>query len=333
MVQCLPILIHIALFLFCTGLVILVIQDDIIIGVAILVLTAVTVLLYVGSTIHPTYSPDSPFRTPLSGIIPGLLTGTWGREEYCVFPNQPDTQKAQALTSLLMESTNVDTINAAIYAIAGLPTSPAVQDELLRSSIVSLLSRTLCTGLADDDRDAIRSSLYALLRLVQAAPANARDVDAMEALRALVNPDGPLALTDSLAPGIREIALCVKGRILLHLCRHTPNPTFSPDTTLFEMEIPLLAKSCGDEYLSRLLHEICLLGQASAKPTRCKYPFDFLAILNDPNSPNRNDVHMVLVNAAILGMSQVPSIDQKFINDIQSAASQTASQSLGPKHC
>jgi hypothetical protein len=169
--------------------------------------------------------------------------------------------------------------------------------------------------------------------LVQAAPANAKDVDATEALRALVNPDGPLALTDSLAPGIREIALCVKGRILLHLCRHTPNPTFSPDTTLFEMEIPLLAKSCGDEYLSRLLHEICLLGQASAKPTRCKYPFDFLAILNDPNSPNRNDVHMVLVNAAILGMSQVPSIDQKFINDIQSAASQTASQSLGPKHC
>ncbi|KAJ7459253.1 hypothetical protein FB451DRAFT_1182277 [Mycena latifolia] len=72
MIQCLPILIHIALFLFCTGLVILVFQDDILIGAVILVLSGVTALSYVGSSIHSTYSSDSPFRTPLSGIIPHL---------------------------------------------------------------------------------------------------------------------------------------------------------------------------------------------------------------------------------------------------------------------
>ncbi|KAJ7174853.1 hypothetical protein C8R46DRAFT_1252997, partial [Mycena filopes] len=63
-IQILPIFIHIAFFLFSTGLVILVFQDDQAIGAVILVLSALVGFLYIGSSVHPTYFPDSPFRTP-----------------------------------------------------------------------------------------------------------------------------------------------------------------------------------------------------------------------------------------------------------------------------
>ncbi|KAJ7124014.1 hypothetical protein C8R43DRAFT_832964, partial [Mycena crocata] len=65
-VQCLPILIHIAFFLFSVGLVVLVFQDDTVIGVVILALTAVISVLYIASSIHSAKFSDSPFRTPVS---------------------------------------------------------------------------------------------------------------------------------------------------------------------------------------------------------------------------------------------------------------------------
>ncbi|KAJ7268275.1 hypothetical protein C8J57DRAFT_1131279, partial [Mycena rebaudengoi] len=68
-IQCLPILIHIAFFLFSTGLVVLVFQDDTAIGIAILVLAAVAFMLYLASSIHSVYSIDSPFRTPVSTMF------------------------------------------------------------------------------------------------------------------------------------------------------------------------------------------------------------------------------------------------------------------------
>ncbi|KAJ7909332.1 hypothetical protein B0H13DRAFT_1714890, partial [Mycena leptocephala] len=76
-VQCLPILIHVAFFLFSIGLVILIFQDDTTIGIVILTLTAIIVILYFASSIHPIYSLDSPFRTPVSGMIRRLFLGPW----------------------------------------------------------------------------------------------------------------------------------------------------------------------------------------------------------------------------------------------------------------
>ncbi|KAJ6560638.1 hypothetical protein DFH09DRAFT_838085, partial [Mycena vulgaris] len=64
-IQGLPSLIHIAFFLFSIGLVVLIFQDDAAIGVVIAALTGVIVILYVVSSIHPAFSLDSPFRTPL----------------------------------------------------------------------------------------------------------------------------------------------------------------------------------------------------------------------------------------------------------------------------
>ncbi|KAJ7436629.1 hypothetical protein FB451DRAFT_955402, partial [Mycena latifolia] len=72
-VQSLPILIHIAFLLFSIGLVILIFEDDTAIGIVILVLTAIIVFLYVASSLHPVYSLDSPFRTPISGMVRKLF--------------------------------------------------------------------------------------------------------------------------------------------------------------------------------------------------------------------------------------------------------------------
>ncbi|KAJ7245296.1 hypothetical protein C8J57DRAFT_945696, partial [Mycena rebaudengoi] len=65
-IQSLPIPIHIAFFLFSVGLTILIFPDDTVIGVVIFALTVFIILLYIGSSIHPAYSSDSPFRTPVS---------------------------------------------------------------------------------------------------------------------------------------------------------------------------------------------------------------------------------------------------------------------------
>ncbi|KAJ7452653.1 hypothetical protein FB451DRAFT_939870, partial [Mycena latifolia] len=68
-VHCLPILIHIAFFVFSIGLDILIFQDDTAIGAVVLVLLTSIAILYAVSSIHPAYSLDSPFRTPVSGMI------------------------------------------------------------------------------------------------------------------------------------------------------------------------------------------------------------------------------------------------------------------------
>ncbi|KAJ7813727.1 hypothetical protein B0H14DRAFT_1431999 [Mycena olivaceomarginata] len=70
-IQCLPILIHIAFFLFSIGLVILLFQDDFAIGVVICILTSLILGLYLGSSIHPVSIPipHSAHRFPAwSGV-------------------------------------------------------------------------------------------------------------------------------------------------------------------------------------------------------------------------------------------------------------------------
>ncbi|KAJ7088289.1 hypothetical protein C8R44DRAFT_592782, partial [Mycena epipterygia] len=68
-IQCLPILIHIAFFLFSASLVILLFRDDRAIGIVVLAITVLVAYLYVGSSLHPASFFDSPFRTPVSGMI------------------------------------------------------------------------------------------------------------------------------------------------------------------------------------------------------------------------------------------------------------------------
>jgi hypothetical protein len=299
-IQCLPVLIHIAFFLFSIGLVILVFQDDVAIGIVIFILTALIMFLYIGSSVHSAYSFDSPFRTPLSGMIRRLRSGSWRLEAFAEFPSRKDAQKAQALTWLLTESPNADTINAAIRAVAGLPANLFVQNQLLHGSTVGILSRTLSVQLAKDspDRDLLSSSLHALLHLVQALPMDADDTDSPKALRALIDHGGPLFVTNSLPSGIQEVALCVKARILLFLCQDTH------ETTVFNTDIPILMGSCPDTHLRRLLFQILLLARPHTKPTHHSShhtPDDFLTVLSNRYAANRNEVHAELVNVATSG--------------------------------
>ncbi|KAJ7895049.1 hypothetical protein B0H13DRAFT_1463005, partial [Mycena leptocephala] len=65
-IQFLPILIHIAFFLFAAGLIILLFQDDRAIALMILLLTASAGAVYVGNSFLSAFYLDSPFRTPVS---------------------------------------------------------------------------------------------------------------------------------------------------------------------------------------------------------------------------------------------------------------------------
>ncbi|KAJ7861794.1 armadillo-type protein [Mycena olivaceomarginata] len=254
-IQSLPILTHIAFFLFSAGLVVLLFRDDLMIGLLLLLLTATILLLYLGSSIHPAYYSDSPFRTPVSSMIRRLLFGNWRRHEANSFPAGEQAQKAQALTWL------------------------AYRDELLQGSTASILSTTV----------SLRSSLYALLHIVQAAPA---DPPSSRVLRALVEAGGALFDPDFVSPCVQEVALCLKGRIILLLNDDLPT------SALFQTDIPFLAKSCSDPYLRCLFIELCLLSHQSAKSSAYNPPYDFLAILKDQTAANRNEVHAEFVKEA-----------------------------------
>ncbi|KAJ7342821.1 hypothetical protein DFH08DRAFT_235985 [Mycena albidolilacea] len=299
-IQSLPILTHIAFFLFSAGLVVLLFCDDLMIGLLLLLLTATILLLYLGSSIHPAYYSDSPFRTPVSSMIRRLLFGNWRRHEANSFPAGEQAQKAQALTWLLTESLNIDTINAAVCAVAGLHFTLLVQDELLQGSTASILSGVLSTEVSKKlpATDSLRSSLYALLHIVQAAPA---DPPSSRVLRALVEAGGALFDPDFVSPCVQEVALCLKGRIILLLNDDLPT------SALFQTDIPFLAKSCSDPYLRCLFIELCLLSHQSAKSNAYNPPYDFLAILKDQTAANRNEVHAEFVKEANSGFSLASS--------------------------
>jgi len=69
-ISALPITLHIAFYLFFGGLVILLFGDDSRIAVVVTVLIAITMLLYLGCSTRPILNPNSPFRTPISNILP-----------------------------------------------------------------------------------------------------------------------------------------------------------------------------------------------------------------------------------------------------------------------
>jgi hypothetical protein len=218
---------------------------------------------------------------------------------------------AQALTWLLTTSQSGETISEAVHAIAGLPTTPTVQDQLLCHQTVDILTRILTVELTKKSScdtikkssgdlagkstrdgsnnppgDLLSACLYALLHLVQCAPANAEDKDTLDALRALLAPNSVLSLTDALPDALRAIALCVKCRIILLYDER------SRDLTLFDTDIPILIQSCEDAHLRRLLFEVHFLADEQS---------GFLFALRDRNMRNRDKAHVNLIKVAIGG--------------------------------
>ncbi|KAJ6587944.1 hypothetical protein B0H19DRAFT_977802, partial [Mycena capillaripes] len=292
-VQCLPILIHIAFFLFSIGLVILLSRDDRTIGIAICALTVPIVVLYISSSIHPTLYADSPFRTPVSGMIEGLLRllrGASTLQSVQGFPDEPDAQKAQALAWLLCESQNSKTVNAAVYAIAGLVANPRTQDQLLCRSTVDTLSQIISNELIrrPDDTNLLKACLYALLRLVQHAPSDGEDPYMTDVLRALVT-SGALSVPNSMPENQGTIALCVKCRIILLL-----EPDRQLHAPVREANIPVLIKGCGDRYLRRLLSEISVLRRGgSGKTDEDPFLSQWAHRLRNHGDRQRDDINFV----------------------------------------
>ncbi|KAF8961156.1 hypothetical protein BDZ97DRAFT_1227138 [Flammula alnicola] len=65
-----PITLHIGFFLFFAGLIVLLFQDDVRIGIVVTVFISITIILYLGCSMRPVLNPNSPFRTPISGLLP-----------------------------------------------------------------------------------------------------------------------------------------------------------------------------------------------------------------------------------------------------------------------
>jgi hypothetical protein len=200
-----------------------------------------------------------------------------------------------------------------VCAIAGLPNSPRIQHHLLCRPTVDILSTILSAELNKKPADTtlLNACLYALLRLIQCSPAETEDPHLPDALRALVT-KGALAATSSIPLDVRQIAFCVKSRIILLLCDDIG------DKTPFEMDLPLLIKSCADTHLRRLLSEVHLLwrslSHAEQRPPLLHPRNDFLSLLKAPNTTNRNKVHEELVKAATSGSSAYIFFQGSFMN-------------------
>jgi hypothetical protein len=209
------------------------------------------------------------------------------------FPDREDAQQAQALAWLLPQSQDGPTIDAAVQAIAGLPINPPVQDQLLCRQTVDTLSKILTTEPSTDiiDKskpDLFGACLYALLHLVQCAPANMDDEDGPAALRALVATGGALYNLGVIRNDLRSIALCVKCRIILLLC---DEQTRDANPTLFDVDIPVHINSCTDDHLRRLLYQVRFLARNSSSSHA---PSKYLAALKDRGVPDRDKVHAQL---------------------------------------
>ncbi|KAF8180755.1 hypothetical protein K438DRAFT_1196746 [Mycena galopus ATCC 62051] len=287
-IQCLPILIHLAFFLFSSGLVVLLFHDDQTIGIVVLVLTAVVSAMYVGNSVVSAHYRDSPFRTPVSDIIRYLFTNSWPRDEFSASLSDEDGRKAQALSWLLARSLDADIIHEAIRAVAGLRFTLSVHDELVHGATTSIISTLLSEELSKSlpDLDLLSAYLYALLHCVQAA---VQDKGSAKVLQTLVQTEGVLANTDILPLGLHEVALCLKARVLLLVVDQ-------PSKMLFETQLPGLANSCIDPYLRRLLVEVCLLAGSGSSSELA--PNNSLAVLRTSNSDNQHRVHGNLAKRA-----------------------------------
>ncbi|KAK7030191.1 hypothetical protein R3P38DRAFT_897017 [Favolaschia claudopus] len=253
-VQSLPLLLHAAVFLFITGLGILLLQDDHMLGILMLALMAGLVAAYLAPTILRAAFQEFPIRTPLSEII-SLLFSSGYRRPALIFPSSDAAQKAMALAWLLQHSSHNEIIDAAIRAIAGLPFTIAAQDELTRGAMVaSTISKRISSELFKDttiDPVFLRGCFFALLHLVQTRPL---DLRAADTLCNMV--DVQLANLDIIPTQVYDVALCFMGRTLLIVGQRN----MGVHSHVFDMDIPVLANCCRDLCLLRSLREVCQLG-------------------------------------------------------------------------
>ncbi|KAK7018383.1 hypothetical protein R3P38DRAFT_3360152 [Favolaschia claudopus] len=319
-VQSLPLLIHLAVFLFGAGLAILLFQDDRPVGVVILALMTVVGVAYLAPTVLRATFPDFPFRTPISGIVP-FLFGHWDSRTFAPFPSSEDAQKGFALAWLLRHSLEDDAItDSAIRAVAGLPFLIPVQDELVRGATASTISNRLSAELLKETKDPVflRGCLFALLHLVQTKP-----LDPV-ALRVLYDTSvGTLRNIESMPTTVHEVALCVTGRILLFSEQIRGKEQLDLEDCLFETDIPVLANCFRAPCLYRSLREVCHLRgwQPSESPSH-----DDFVWLKSTQIARRQEAHAKLIAETSQDGMTVPKLRtaSKFFLDALASSSARA---------
>jgi hypothetical protein len=305
-VQSLPILLHVAFFLFSAGLIILLRDDDV--GIANLILSLVVIMaaIYIGSSILPIIWSDCPFRTPVSILIHRLIRMLIGSRKD---KGSSDIVKCQALSWMLQNSADESVTLRIVQAIAGLPATPEVQDTLYDTQVAGILVRGLDKYLHHSSRSdntgpqestPLVIYLHAILRLLQT-----RHIDPHTSPRLveLAERDGPLDLdNNSLDHGLLEILMCVRARILLLLDDNDINDTLKDG--IFGIKIPVLLKSSGPKSQGMsLLSEVYVLSHP--KSIRID---GLLEMLRNGDQGLQRDGHKRMLKEATRGKNNYPTV-------------------------
>jgi Family of unknown function (DUF6535) len=232
-----PFLIQISLFLFFPGLVLFILDNSSGIGYTILLLIVFTAALYIVGTVLPWFSPGCPFQTTMSDFIPGMARiARYKQDRTSSYrtrmseSSQPSslrgflkdlrhkpgqTELEVTILSWIMKNSTIDdNIEEAIKAISGIPSTHfnALRDAMSKSGAVSVLcdriSRCLkfSPGLTMTAAtiNQVEACLYALFPIVD-----------QDSCLKLLGPGGPLHRWDNLPPCLQSLAFCVRTEILL----------------------------------------------------------------------------------------------------------------------
>ena len=252
-VAAIPFLIQMALFLFFIGLVILTLNDNFGIGLSVLILILLATALYILTTILPWFSPACPFQTTISDFIPGVAgkglykdsaateqrpagppskpifeTFSAGWRAIVDFLRQAHRKPEQAeleadmLAWVVTKSTNDDTIEEAVRAIAGAEPSILLRDSLHRSGVSAVFcqrfsqcfKRVPGLGISVADVSRAEAYIYAMLQLVQPFH-QSEDPIQLSPLLSLLTLGQPLHRWDDFKPCLQALVCALRIGILL----------------------------------------------------------------------------------------------------------------------
>jgi Family of unknown function (DUF6535) len=236
-----PFLIQLALFLFFPGLVLFVLDNSSGIGYTILLLVVFTAAMYILGTVLPWFSPGCPFQTTMSDFIPGIAGNARYKQDrtssYRIGvsfssqplsfwdtladlrrkPEQPELE-VTILSWIIANSTVDDTVEEAVRVVAGMPSRQLDKwgDAMAKSGAVSVLCErfTRCFKISPglhvtaDHVNQVEAYLYALRSVAKKDPKSCLELLGMGKL---------LHRWDNLQPCLRSLAFCVRTETLLAL--------------------------------------------------------------------------------------------------------------------
>jgi Family of unknown function (DUF6535) len=236
-----PFLIQISLFLFFPGLVLFILDNRKGIGYTILLLIIFTAAIYILGTLLPWFSPGCPFQTTLSDFIPGMARNARYKQDRAssyrigkskssqrlsvrgaladLLHKPEQTQLEVTILSWVIKNSTVDdNIEEAVKAVAGMPSIHynALRDAMTQCGAVSVLCDRICRsfkfspGLAMTAANVnqVEAYLYALLPVAD-----------QDSCLELLRPEGPLHRWGNLPPCLQSLAFCVRTEILLAMNR------------------------------------------------------------------------------------------------------------------